>query len=257
MTPTVTTVACAKATCDAPAKYGCRSMCEPHYRKTVRMGINGYVPTEFVREHIAKLRVLGWTWERIAEAAGVSTWVPHKAGTGRTRWMLKDRADAVLRVPLTREDSRRGVDSAGTRRRVQALAWMGWTTAEVARRAGTTPNTLRTLILPHRRASFALARRVAEVYEQLSHLHGPSTIAAGKARQLSFAPPLAWDDDTIDDPDAQPDLGVTRPRDRGDVASEARHLLGFGMSESAVAKQLEVSVSYLRQLLGGGKRAVA
>ncbi len=248
---------CARKSCDQPAKYGCRGMCEPDYRRTVRMGINGYVSTDTVREHIDKLRALGWTWERIAEAAGVSTWVPHKAGTGRTRWMLKDRANAVLRVPLTPQNSHRGVNSAGTRRRVQALAWMGWTTAEVARRAGTTANTLRTLILPHRQVSFALARRVADVYDQLSHVPGPSKGAARKARGLGHAPPAAWDDDTIDDPAARPDLGAKRARNRKDVAAEADHLLGFGMSLPVVAKQLGVSEHYLRMLLGGGKRAAA
>jgi hypothetical protein len=251
----MTNTKCSRHVCDKPAKYGCRGMCESDYRRTVRKGINGYVPTESVREHIAKLRALGWTWVQISEAAGVSTWVPHKAGTGRTRWMLKDRADAVLRVPLTPQVSHRGVDSAGTRRRVQALAWMGWTTAEVARRAGTTANTLRTLILPDRRVSFSLAHRVAEVYEQLSHLQGPSKGAAGKARQLNFAPPLAWDEDTIDAPTASPDLGVSAPRRREVVAEDARFLASTGMTTHGIAARLRVSELYVRGLLSSSRAA--
>lgn len=248
---------CSRPVCNEPAKYGCRQMCEHHYRKTVRMGINGYVPAEPVREHVTKLRALGWTWEQIGTAAGVSSWVPHKAGTGQTRRLLKACADAILAVPLEPRASQRGVDPTGTRRRVQALAWMGWPCEQVANRAGTTRSTLRTLILHGRRVSYSLARRVAAVYDELCMQPGPSRVAAGRAKGFGFAPPLAWDETTIDDPAALPDMGAKGARSTTDVADEARHLLGFGLSTREVAKRLTVSESWIRQLLGGGKRAAA
>lgn len=225
-------------------------MCESDYRRSLRMGINGYVSTEPVRQHLAELRELGWTWEQIAAAAGVSTWVPHHAGTGRTQRMLKDRADALLAIPVSPRESHRGVDSAGTRRRVQALAWMGWTCEEVARRAGTTYAALRTLILPRRRISYALAGRVAAVYGQLSMQQGPSKGAAGKARGLGFAPPLAWDDTTIDDPAAQPDWGDAP--ERGVAWDELPHLLAGGCSIDEAARRLGVAAATVR-----GRTAVA
>lgn len=230
-------------------------MCEPDYRRTIRMGLNGYVPVGPVREHVARLRELGWTYEQIAEAAGVSTWVPHRAGTGQVKRLWKDRADAVLKVPLQPRGSHRGVDSTGTRRRVQALAWMGWPCAEVARRAGTTRRTLATLILPHRSISFALAGRVAKVYDELCMVPGPSKVAAAKARTLGFAPPLAWDEDTIDDPAAAPDVGGDPGR--GVDWGELRHLVRSGCSVDEAARRLGVSPATARARVAGMDRGAA
>ena len=174
------------------------------------MGHYGWRPVSDVRPHLDALRRLGWTWEQIGRAAGTSAWVPHQAGTGGSRRIRSDCAQAILSVPLTQVDSHRGVSSVGLRRRMQALAWMGWPAREVAARTGIPRATLQTLALRTRQPSVRLHRRVVAVYEQLAHLPGPSQVAAGKARASGFAPPLAWDDDTIDDPRARPN-GV-RPR---------------------------------------------
>jgi len=202
-----TRVGCSRPTCQRDAQT--RGMCEQHYRRRVRMGHFRYRPAAPVREHVDGLRALGWTWQQTADAAGVSAWVAYHVSTGRTHQVLTESRDALLAVPLVPRESHRGVDSTGTRRRVQALAWMGWPVREVAAMAGTTAATLRTLILPTRRPSYSLARRVVDVYERISHVPGPSRITAGKARGLGFAPPLAWDDETIDDPKARP-AGVRR-----------------------------------------------
>lgn len=189
---------CVEKGCAAEAGPHSRGRCESCYRRRIRMGIYGWRDAARAREHVEALRSLGWTWEGIADVAGLSTYVAHQLGTGKTRRLLPESETALLKVPLMPFDSQRSVDSCGTRRRVQALAWMGWTCSEVARRAGTTQRTLATLILPHRRISFALSRRVAAVYDELSMSFGPSKIAAGKARQLGFVPPLGWDEDLID-----------------------------------------------------------
>lgn len=193
---------CLQKGCTEPAKT--RGYCESHYRKRLRMRLFGWRDVTQVRARLAQLRDLGWTWEQIAEAAGVSVYVPHQIGKGNTKRIRVENERALLAVPLVARDSHRGVNSTGTRRRVQALAWMGWPCSEVARRAGIPETTLRTLILPSRRISVAYAHRVAAVYEELSFRRGPSRISAGKARQLGFVPPLAWDEDTIDDPRARP-----------------------------------------------------
>jgi hypothetical protein len=193
---------CRHQRCTAPATT--RGHCESHYRRLIRMGRHGWRPASLVRPHLDALRGLGWTWDQIATAAGLSTYVPHHAGTGRGRWVRVESVAAILAVPLTPVDSRRGVDSCGIRRRVQALAWMGWPAAEVARRVGTTRSALATLMLPTRRPSVALHRRVATVYEQLCTLPGPSAVTAGRAHGLGHAPPLAWDEDTIDQPTTRP-----------------------------------------------------
>lgn len=206
---------CLRPGCDQPSHT--RGYCESDYRRRVRMGMHGYRDAQPAREHVNQLRGLGWTWEQIATAAGLSNWVAYHLHRGTTRRLLPESYDAILAIPLEPRDSHRGVDSTGTRRRVQALAWMGWPCAEIARRAGTTRSTLATLILPTRQISYALARRVAAVYDDLSMTPGPSRGAAAKARQHGFAPPLAWDDDTIDNPKRRP-WGV---RYRSYVAGDA------------------------------------
>jgi hypothetical protein len=180
------------------------------------MRVYGYRDATAARRHVLALRDLGWTFEQIAEAAGLSTWVPHKVVTGVTKHLWPESERALLAIPLEPRGSHRGVDSAGTRRRVQALAWMGWPAAVVAQQADTSTASLQTLIQPTRRVSYALAARVAEVYERLSGTPGPSKIAAGKARQLGFAPPAAWDDERIDDPRARP-CGVRKAEALGGV----------------------------------------
>lgn len=193
---------CGREGCERPPTT--RGYCESDYRKRIRKGMYGYRDAAAVVEHIEKLRALGWTWEQIADAAGTALRTALDLASGRYRRVNADSERALLSVPLTMVDSHRSVDSCGTRRRVQALSWMGWPTREVARRAGIPAATLRTLILPSRQISYRYTHRVRDVYDALSHLEGPSRQAAGKARSLGFAPPAAWDDDTIDNPRARP-----------------------------------------------------
>lgn len=47
-------------------------------------------------------------------------------------------------------------------------------------------------------------REVCEVYDRLSMTPGPSAHTAGWAAKRGYAPPLAWDEDSIDDPAARP-----------------------------------------------------
>ncbi|MFE4697253.1 hypothetical protein ACFRIC_09185 [Streptomyces sp. NPDC056738] len=116
------------------------------------------------------------------------------------------------------------VSAAGSIRRLQALAVAGWPIARLARETGLTPYRLARLM-----AATAIpvetARTVAAVYARLATaspgLCGVSHIYARAARERAaaarWAPHGAWDDDTIDDPDARPEwtghCGTTRGAD--------------------------------------------
>lgn len=180
-----------------PRQEHTRGYCPTHYRRRLHTGRYGFRDASEAREHVAKLRDLGWTWEGIAKAAGLSTWVAHNLHRGTTRRLLHESVTALKSVPLEPFESHRGVNALGSRRRVQALAWMGWPNHEIAQRIGCSPRSLPTL-LARGRISVRLALRIAALYEQLATVPGPSRTAAGKARALGFAPPLAWDD--IDNP---------------------------------------------------------
>ncbi len=97
------------------------------------------------------------------------------------------------------------VSPVGTQRRLWALARIGWSWPALAERLGVTdrwPSLLANQWTPT--VSRETERRVRELYDLLSLTPGPSPRAAGWAARRGWVPPLAWDDDTIDDPDAQP-----------------------------------------------------
>lgn len=196
----VTAVAECIETAECPKPQKARGRCDAHYTAARRRGQFGLVEGGPAREHLAKLHDLGWTEEQIGEQSTLSRMGIGRIARRQNRRIRPESEALILAVPLVPPpgDTRRGVDSTGSRRRVQALAWMGWPAAEVAARAGTTRGTLQSEILPTRRISVRLARRIADVYDQLSMIEGPSAQTAAVARRLGFAPALAWDDDAID-----------------------------------------------------------
>lgn len=108
------------------------------------------------------------------------------------------------------------VNAIGTNRRLQALSAIGWSANTIAKRFGMSECAVSrwyrsTLVTP------ATAAKVARWYDDLCmSVPQPTTVQArysisstkGKARVAGWAPPLAWDDDTIDDPDASPTFDV-------------------------------------------------
>jgi hypothetical protein len=111
------------------------------------------------------------------------------------------------------------VPATGTLRRFQALMALGWRGPEIAKVAGVSINTLRSVgYHGSDRVLADTARRVRDAYDQLS-MTVPEGPYANRTRLMAerrgWFPPLAWDD--IDDPDAIPDLGAPdiRPANGG------------------------------------------
>lgn len=108
------------------------------------------------------------------------------------------------------------VDPTATRRQLQALGCLGYTMAELERHSalgGLGP------IVNGKRGQVRarVAAVVAKMYLELSDHPPPDTPASQtmkrKAERLKWMPPIAWDDDTIGQPDAEPALKV--PDDGG------------------------------------------
>lgn len=117
------------------------------------------------------------------------------------------------------------VSSVGVVRRRQALAVMGYGLRDLAPFFGTSWRGVGNyLARPHvHRSTF---ERWVEVYDRLSMTPGPNVRAREYARKLGWAPPLAWDDDEIDTPDAVP-TGRPRPfRAPADLERVAAALAG-------------------------------
>ncbi len=104
------------------------------------------------------------------------------------------------------------IPSIGARRRLQALATLGWSIPALAAVADAPVGTL-SEVAKRNTITRATHDAVARVYDVLWDQVPPSTcraerMSSGRVRALAarrgWVPPLAWDEDTIDDPEAVP-----------------------------------------------------
>lgn len=104
-------------------------------------------------------------------------------------------------TPMTR------VPAIGTQRRLQALATLGWSASLVGRELGVSGQRMRQIAAAEQ-VALETAEKVKTVYDKLWATPAPFVASAGRtiarARRLKFQPPMAWDDDSIDIPDAKP-----------------------------------------------------
>lgn len=177
------------------------------------------VDAEPVRQHIKTvLQPAGLGVDRITELAGLPPaslrqLIWPRRGCKPTQRMRRDRAAAVLAIQpdLRAVADYTSVDPTETRRKAGALAAIGWSFAEQARWVGRTPcNYARSLRVD--RVTARVAREVDALFEQWAGTPAPDTYRTRRvrkwAREQGFAPPQAWDDHTIADPKARPDLGA-------------------------------------------------
>lgn len=206
------------------------------------IGRPGLVPADRVVRRLRELLADGWILHRLADVLGVHREtlkaILARAEQGPTRC----RYDTARRVLTARIPSRR--TTVGTTRRVRALTCLGWTATAIARQAGVDVETVKALL----RGETTNAKRVvrdaiAEVYDALSMRHphttgrrASATAARNRAARAGWAPPLAWDDETIDDPSATP-TPAYQPSHRVDL-EEAERLLQWGVTPDAVAARL-------------------
>jgi predicted transcriptional regulator len=213
------------------------------------------------RAHLRKLREAGMTYDLIARLAGVSAEAVCRINTKRQRTIRRSTADAILSVRVELADTLKAVSPVGTRRRIEALACIGWTRKAVSARVGYHPESL-TCSLYRGKISGHTALAVARVYEELQHTRGPSAVTATKALKRGWIAPAAWDDVDIDDPQARPNLTgydehTVRALMRGESVDATRQdeteaivrLVAQGMRQVDVAELLGVSPSVVSSRL--------
>ncbi|WP_081343462.1 DNA-binding protein [Mycobacteroides chelonae] len=192
---------CKRPSCHRAGIRRRQGLCNPHYELADR----GYVDAGPVRDHITQLHAVGHSWAEIAKQAGIS-----RSGLDRIRdasysSVLKVTAARVLAIPM-RVGHTATIDATGTVRRLQALTAIGWSIPRLAKEIGITPSTLENHL--HRSTvSTSRAGEIAQLFSRLQMTPGPSKRLRTLANQKGRHPPFAWDEDTIDDPNATPDLG--------------------------------------------------
>ncbi|MFD9950552.1 hypothetical protein ACFWYW_57510 [Nonomuraea sp. NPDC059023] len=167
-----------------------------------------YTDVEPVRAHVAELMRHGLAKTTIADLAGVSHDCVLDLMAGRhSRGLYVVNAQALLAVSFNLDllPARSAVGAMGTRRRIQALAALGYSLTEQARRLGRTVNNFHA-VLGKPKVFAGTARAVRDLYELLSMTPAPPSHGAKLARSMAdrngWLPPLAWDD--IDDPNEKP-----------------------------------------------------
>ena len=190
------------------------------------------------------------------------TCTKHEPGTPTCYDFDRCRCDACHRAKLRR---RKGyevygpglVDATGTRRRIQAMVAIGWTLSWLSQEAGHTDRWCHDILAGDHRILRSHADEVRALYGRLwdKPRTGPyATRAIRQAQRRGWPVPLAWDDDTIDDPTAKP-CGVlppamTRTRaERERRIESVRDLLDVGEDPERIAARLGVDVRALTRML--------
>lgn len=199
---------------------------------------NPWVDATPVREHVRELQRQGMGRRRIGALAGVDQsmiWrlehgIP-SLGRGPTSKLRKATADRVLAVQagLDAVADSALIDATGTHRRIQALVAAGWSLSKIALRLGVQPANMSTT-MSRTRLYASTVRAVRGLYDELWDCPSPAgtpgeraarTQAYRFAAERGWAPPLAWDDETIDDPEARPS-GVRRSGSSSGLTSQER-----------------------------------
>jgi hypothetical protein len=148
-----------------------------------------------------------------------------------------------------------------------------WPLAEIARHAGTDEATLQRLLAYKGKPTPGLLWGIAGAYERLWDAQ-PSRrteaereaadAALQRARRMGWAPPMAWDDDLIDDPVGRPADGWKPRRSpwvrhSADLAEDTAFLREHGgyrhASTRELALRLGVSAAWLQSALSRVRRA--
>ena len=256
----------------------------------------GLVDAAAVRAHVQSLREQGLSLKRIAQLSGVGQGTLNALVYGepsrRRPPLAQVRADTQRRLLAVRFQpaavaAGRRVDATGTRRRLQALATLGWSVTSLAARSELAVRTLRRA-LTSTTVTAQTARAVGRLYDQLRaelarHRTPGEQAAAARtkatAQRAGWRGPLAWDDidhdpDELDEaaaleqpgsPAARVDVVAVERAMRGEqlplTALERRdavaRLTSRGLSARCIAELLHTTVRTVTRLRGSARDAAA
>ena len=179
---------------------------EVGYARDRAHGRRRYVPATDTRAKLQELVDAHVPVRAIARASGLSHTAVTQIIDGRHEQVQRQTATRIATLtPNDVYDQACGnVPNVGAVRRVQALMALGWRKADLEAEgvpSGQLVTRSRDLI------NVQGWRQVRDVYDRLSMTPGPSQTTRDRAAARGYFPPLAWDDETIDDPRATPERG--------------------------------------------------
>lgn len=214
-----------------------------------------FVPAGPVRDHIRQvIDAAGFSHAQFAAAAGVDARTIRKIlGPAQIR-VKTEVAARICQVNPALVPVHGWVPAAGACRRLRALAVGGWSASVLAERLSLGVTAVQLIREGDQQVvAAATARKVRELYDEIWDTEPPAGTRSerisrgrtrGYARKAQWPPPMAWDDDTIDDPDASPGEWQ-RPRGsryrKGVLVAEAAELASFGLGREEAAARLGVN----------------
>jgi hypothetical protein len=210
-----------KATEHGTYAYGRANKCEcapcrlavSRYQKGVKLdharGVKRRVPAEPARRKVQSFLDAGARPNQIQKAVGFHDAVfTHLMGGTRGRppaeFIERTTAQKIARVTLREVlDVPTLSSSAGVIRRIQALQYMGHSPHTIAAAVGVSTAQLYQYTWAEQCYTKSI-NAVHAAYVELRDEQGTSGFARWKAYREGWAPPMSWDDETIDDPDMVP-----------------------------------------------------
>jgi hypothetical protein len=197
------------------------------------------------REHIAELRKTR-TWASISTTSGIAQSNLYRIANGSRTEIQRTTRDAILAAqPGPKPVETLQIDALGSRRRLQALMFVGHSVRLLARECRVSKDRAHDIALglqPTVRAD--VAERIADAYVRLAFRAPALNKFTNRTRNLAakrgWHGPLAWDD--IDNPDCEPETedGAEPPRRRSatvDPHAVAR-LTALGRTNEQIAVEL-------------------
>lgn len=165
-----------------------------------------YVLAFLAGRRVAGLVQAGMSCPRIARFVGnTSPDAIQDVRRGLRKWMRRSRILRIYAITGATVRPQPGpgyLPDVGVGRRLRALLAMGWRPQDLAA-AGVDPT-----LITHTPGwvDQDTHRLVCRAYDELGMQLGPSPEMLARARAADCLTPLAWDDELLDDPDADPDM---------------------------------------------------
>ena len=181
------------------------------------------------KAHVQALLDAGCTFHQISEATGKAVFeaqirnlmTGNKIYGKDVTWLHQHTVDALLAVTYQQcMEHDYLLPAELMMRRVRALQYMGHSIPTIAERIGVSDSMGYTWGERSTMVKASTLRKIDAVYAELSMVRGDNERTRWAAFREGYVPPMAWDEDTINDLDAEPDLSAVACV----VASCGRHV---------------------------------
>lgn len=227
-------------------------------------GITRTMPADPIRTHLRDLIEGGASVRGIGEVAGVPASVVSRIARGQQPTVTRRLAAALGAVTMSsltgRANPQGFVPKIGAVRRIQAMQALGHSAKDIAAGTGLGDRDVYNVVNQAGQwISRAKWEAIVAAYQALSMTLGTNRHALIAARRAGYPPPLAWDEEDLDDPHGRPRHDARGDHVVDEVAVEAgasgrhttltgreraevvRWLAGGGCSDATIAARLRVS----------------